>query len=82
LTGYVNFKYIRDPRVAKYGVTIDVVNRIEVYDPLTSVDPEWLAQDTDNLVDLILMFQGLAIRENAIIQWLQQKNQFTTQKGV
>lgn len=82
LTGYVNFKYLRDPRPAKYAVTIDVVNRIEVYDPLTSVDPEWLEQDADNLVDLILMYMGLAIRENAIIQWLSQKNQFTTQKAL
>ena len=73
LTGYCHFKYIRDPKEALYNTTIDTVNRIEVYDPTTSIDLEWNDQDKDNIVDLLLMFRGIAIRESALIQWVQQK---------
>ncbi len=82
LTGYAHFKYVRKPVQAVYGVIIDLVNRIEVYDPATSVNLEWLEQDRDNLVDLMLMLNGIALRETALVQWVQQKNAFTMNKGV
>ena len=82
LTGYIHFKYIRKPIQAEYNTTVDVVNRIEVYDPLTSVNLEWLDQDRDNLVDLLLFMKGIALRETALISWVQQKNAFKTQKVI
>lgn len=82
LTGYIHFKYIRKPVEAEYATTIDVVNRIEVYDPVNSIDLEWLEQDRDNLVDLLLFMKGISLRESALIQWVQQKNIFKSQKVI
>lgn len=82
LSGYVNFKYLKIPTQAVYGVTIDIINRIEVYNPATSVNLDWLEQDRDNIVDLMLLLNGIAIRENALVSWVQQKNVYTTQKGI
>lgn len=82
LTGYVNFKYLRDPVQANYAVTVNSVDRIQIYDPLNSVNLEWEEQDRDNIVDLILLFMGVAIRETALIQWVIQKNQYLANKQV
>lgn len=73
LTGYIHFKYLIDPPVATYATTFDTVNRIQVFDDTNSVDLIWNPQDRDNIVDLLLLFRGIAIRESALIQWVQQK---------
>jgi len=80
LTGYVNFKYVRDPLQAVYATTFDSINRIQVFDSSNSVDLEWLDQDRDNLVDLLLLMKGISIRETALTQWIMQKNQYLSNK--
>lgn len=80
LTGYVHFKYLRDPRQAAYNTTFDVVNRQQIFDPLTSIDLEWNEQDRDNIVDLLLLMKGISIRESALTQWVVQKNQYLSNK--
>ena len=82
LSGYIHFKYIRKPVQAKYATTIDTVNRIEVYDPINSIDLEWLEQDRDNIVDILLFMKGISLRESALINWVQQKNMFKSQKVI
>lgn len=73
LTGYVELKYLRDSKQAVYATTLDTVNDQENYDPINSIDLEWEDQDTNNFVDIMLLFQGIATREDALFQFIQQR---------
>jgi hypothetical protein len=77
LTGYIKFKYLAVPPTAIYATTLDLANDQENYDPLNSIDLIWNQQDTDNLVDLLLFFKGLEVRESALLEWVGMKKQFT-----
>jgi len=77
LTGYIHFKYIQQPPAAIYGVTLDVANDQENYNPATSVDFIWNDQDAHHLVDLLLLFKGIAIRETALLEWIKIKQGLT-----
>lgn len=77
LVGYIYFKYIQVPPEAIYGVTLDVVNDQQNYDPSTSINLIWNEQDAHHLVDIMLLFKGIAVRESALIEWLQQKQGIT-----
>lgn len=71
-------KYLKQPVKPVYATVPDInaFQDIEVYDPLNSVDFEWDMQEAENIVDLILLYQGMQLRETAIIQFakLKQKN--------
>lgn len=69
LAGSVYLKYFRKPIQVNWGYTLDTVNDNEVYDPVTSVDLEWTETETANIINLMLFYRGLEIRENALIQW-------------
>jgi hypothetical protein len=73
LLGFVELKYLRDPVRAIYAITLDVANDQENYDPINSVDLEWEQQDTNNIVDIMLIFQGISSREDALFQFVQQR---------
>lgn len=74
----IAIKYLRKPRTPVYGVTptSTPTQDIEVYNPLTSIDFEWALHEAENIVDLVLLFQGMELRESAIISFakLKQKN--------
>jgi len=80
LTGSIYFKYITDPPVSLYNVTIDLVNQEEDYDPATSIDLQWGEQDQSNLVDLMLFFKGIQVREGDLLQWVVQKHQYSNRQ--
>ncbi len=80
LTGSIYFKYITDPPVSLYNVTIDLVNQEEDYDPATSIDLQWGEQDQTNLVDLMLFFKGIQVREGELLQWVVQKHQYSNRQ--
>ena len=73
----IYIKYLKKPRTPFYGTTIPLIPNpfqdIETYDPLTSVDFEWDLQEAENIVDLILLYQGMQLRETAIIQFAKAK---------
>jgi hypothetical protein len=74
----VYIKYLKKPRTPVYGVfpppLIPNPNQdIEIYDPATSTDFEWDMQEAENIVDLILLYQGMQLRETAIIQFAKAK---------
>jgi hypothetical protein len=73
LLGTVCFTYIIQPPEAKYAVTIDVFNDEENYDPINSIDLIWNAQDSEELVSIMLLFKGIQVRESALIQWVNEK---------
>ena len=74
----VYIKYLKKPQTPVYGVfpppLIPNPNQdIEIYDPATSTDFEWDMQEAENIVDLILLYQGMQLRETAIIQFAKAK---------
>lgn len=81
LTGFVNLKYIRRPIDALYSVKFDTINRQQNFDAATSVDLEWSEQESHNIVDLLLFFKGLEVRETALINWVMQHKQYTNAAG-
>lgn len=78
LTGYIAMKYLAKPPAAVYGVTLDVANDQENYDPATSIDPIWNDQDGHHLIDIMLLFKGIETRETALIEWIGAKRNITT----
>ena len=76
LVGYWHLKYIIDPPVATYAVTVNQATDEEDYDAQNSIDLIWNRQDQHNLVDLLLFFKGIEIRESLLLQWVQQKYAF------
>lgn len=75
LPGGFRLKYVRTPATIARAVTLDAVNKVENYDAGSSVHPEWLDKDLDNMVDLTLLFLGIEVRESDLVQWVAQKNQ-------
>ena len=56
------------------------VNQEEDYDPATSIDLQWGEQDQTNLVDLMLFFKGIQVREGELLQWVVQKHQYSNRQ--
>ena len=77
LVGSVYFKYISDPPAALYSTTIDATTQEEDYSSANSINLQWSEQDQTNLVDLLLFFKGIQIRESLLLQWVMQKHQYT-----
>lgn len=75
-------RYLRTPAEAERVVTIDSVNDLEVYDSVNTTHLEWPAQEQPNFVDLLLLDQGLAVKESALIQWAAQRNQLIKQSVI
>ena len=69
----VYIKYLKQPRKPEY-ITVSQstpTQDIEVF--VGSVDFEWDMQEAENIVDLILLYQGMQLRETAIIQFAKAK---------
>lgn len=68
LTGKFIHKYVRNPNEIVRATTPDTVNQVENYDAGSSIHPEWLDKDFDNMVDLCLWLTGMTVRSNPIVQ--------------
>jgi hypothetical protein len=69
-------KYIRKPVVPIYSTTPTATptGTFEVFSPPPiSVDFEWGDQEAENIIDLILLYQGMQLRETAIINFAKTK---------
>lgn len=74
----IQIKYLKKPQTPVYGVFPPPVppnpfQDIEIFDPAASTDFEWDMQEAENIVDLILLYQGMQLRETAIIQFAKAK---------
>lgn len=71
----INLIYLKKPVVPKYAsVIIQTPNGdFEQYDPINSVHLEWDEQETQNIIDLMLFYHGIVIRENALIEYARLK---------
>lgn len=67
-------QYYAEPTPASRAVTVDVGNVEEVYVPGDTVDLDWPGDKLSDFVDLMLMFKGVALRDNSLIQWVQARN--------
>lgn len=75
----VYVKYIIHPPVAVRGYTPNLTTDREDYDPSTTVDLIWNSQDEVNLRDILLLNQGIQIRESELLQWLSASRQISGQ---
>lgn len=72
-SGEVLLEYYSNPPEAKRGFTIDAVNLIEEHDPSSTIDLIWNPGERDNIIDIMLAYRGLAIKDNYIVQWAAQR---------
>lgn len=73
--GSVAFKYIMNAPIAKYATVVNTSSMKEDFDPVNSINLVWQQQDINNIVDIMLLFKGIQVREGALISWLGQKKQ-------
>lgn len=78
-TGRVDLKYFKSPSEPFRGFTIDNVNFIEVHNPADDVDLEWDEGERNAFLDLLLMYDGITLRENNITAWAATRPQMAQQ---
>lgn len=77
LSGLGKYQYLRLPVYAVRGWTLDGTNDEQDYDSTTSTNYEWQPQEESNIMDLLLLFQGITSRDTQLIQWATQHQQIT-----
>lgn len=80
VSGRMRIKYFRKPNVATRAVTIDTTTDDETYDEDNSTQLEWKSIETDNIIDIMLFFKGVQIRETNLLQWVGAKRATYPQK--
>jgi len=75
LIGNISLKYLIDPPEAIYATIDNAIEQTEDYDAVNSIDLIWNPQQQPELVNILLFFKGLEIRESLLINWVKlQKN--------
>jgi hypothetical protein len=64
--------YLMEPPRAVYSVVVDGTTDEEDFDPLTSVNLLWEAQETTNLVDLILFLLGFQTKDSELMEFARK----------
>jgi hypothetical protein len=73
--GRVNLKYYARPPAAFRAFTFNTTNNSEVYDAANSVNLQWGYTEKQNFVDLILLFDGVMMRDSELLQWASIRKQ-------
>lgn len=73
-TGKIRFEYFKNPQYGERVTTINIDTDQEEYDDTNSIDSEWPETELNNLVDIIIGFKGIQIRESELLTWLKEKN--------
>ena len=66
------FKYLRYPMEAARGETIGAGD-IEIYDEGSTVNLEWGEEELNNIIDLMLYYKGMEVKDSSIVQFLANK---------
>jgi hypothetical protein len=74
----IRIRYLINPPDAVWGSTIDSVNIIETYNPVTSVNFEWKPKDFRLLVDCFLYFRGIKTENKDLLEFINNKNNILT----
>lgn len=80
IVGNIALKYISQPPEAIYATTLNTDTDKQEYDAANSVDLIWNEQDKHNIVDIMLLFLGIQIRESALINWVMARKRITNGK--
>jgi hypothetical protein len=65
----VNLRYFREDVDAEWASTFDPDTDEETYDATNSTDLDWPEQEKENFVTLLSLYKGIAVRENALVQF-------------
>lgn len=76
----LHMNYYINPPAAVRGYTVDPDTDEEVYDPATTTNLEWDEDQYPNILDILLMYQGLALRSSSLLEWIQGKKVLTMQQ--
>lgn len=71
--GTCRLKYYRKPIIASLVLTYNPTLDIAVYDPSLSTDSDFGEKEENQLLDLLLLFHGIAVKESVLISWVQAK---------
>jgi len=80
--GYVVLKYLSQPPDAIYATVVNPTSDKEDYDAGTSVDLIWNRQDLHDIVDIMLLFKGIEVRESALISWVMNRKRIVDDSQV
>lgn len=69
--GQARVSYIKSPRTMVYGYTLDG-NGLPVYNPATSVDPEWQELDLLEIISRALRMIGVNLQSGVITQYANE----------
>lgn len=73
--GTTQLSYIRTPRAIRWGYTNDIYNR-QVYNPLTSSQPQWNREDILQIIVRAMRMMGVNLQAVQVSQYADQiKNQ-------
>lgn len=72
-TGKIRLEYFKKPEYGERVTEINVVTDVEEYDEANSTQSEWNETELVNIVDIILGFKGIQIRESEILTWLKDR---------
>ena len=73
--GTVTMNYIKVAPTATRAVVLDTGTDNENYTSTGTIDLIWNSSDENNLVDIMLWFKGLQIRESEILNWVISNKQ-------
>lgn len=80
ISGKMRIKYFRKPNEAIRAVEINTTTDEEDYDAANSTALEWKSIETDNIIDIMLFFKGIQIRESNLLSWVGAKKTAFPQK--
>ena len=74
--GDVVLSYIKVPPTATRNITLDTATDNENYNASGTIDLVWnQTDDENNLIDIMLWFKGLQIRESELMNWVVSNKQ-------
>lgn len=75
LTGMVELIYLTNPGQAVYAVTLNPTTEQEEFDAANSINPDFPLSEEQNLIDLLLYYKGVQIREGALLEFTRLRTQ-------
>ena len=73
--GTVIMTFITKPPTAVRQVTLDVATDNENFNGVGTINLAWNESDENNLIDIMLWFKGIQIRESEIMNWVVSSKQ-------
>lgn len=72
-TGRYYLKYYKTPPTATLGYTLNTSTQEEEHNAGTTVDLAWPTSETQNFIDLLLLYKGVILTKGDLVNWVQAK---------